>query len=278
MLDIIVGTAVGAIIGGAIGTYGGAYLVNKEKKEKNEKLRDLAISALNLFKKYAKDDNSFKKVEADFNNTFNISQKRAFLVLLHKLGIPILVPVGQAFKIEDIHFSSDEINKDSLAEMIIQVKNGYCDELFYVDVDKYYNSELIIKSKRDIAFRYINEVMLKTTLNKSVPEINFPSLWHENFSIREFNLILVFRKKNLDSWYYTRENNIDIEKVEKLKDEVRLGLWDEYLDWDFDSYSNLIAQKNSADIIATAIQLSQQSLANNTINTFDNKEGNKYAE
>ena len=63
-----------ALIGGLIGTYFGARFLNMREESKMQRVRDIAIKALNLIKKYAKQ--SYRNSENDFNTSLSITETR----------------------------------------------------------------------------------------------------------------------------------------------------------------------------------------------------------
>ena len=91
-----------ALVGGLIGTYGGARFLNLREDYKMKKVRAIAIKALDVIKKYSKQ--SYMNAESDFNTSLSITEKRMVIVALHKLGIPVGVPANEVFDIRKIHF------------------------------------------------------------------------------------------------------------------------------------------------------------------------------
>ena len=53
----------------------------------------IAIKALNVFSRYAKQGQTFDMAAPEFNNTLDVVEKRAVLVALCKLGIPVVKPI-----------------------------------------------------------------------------------------------------------------------------------------------------------------------------------------
>ena len=90
-----------ALVGGLIGTYGGARFLNLREDYKMKKVRAIAIKALDVIKKYSKQ--SYMNAESDFNTSLSITEKRMVIVALHKLGIPMGVPANEVFDIRKIH-------------------------------------------------------------------------------------------------------------------------------------------------------------------------------
>lgn len=133
-------------VGALIGTFLGTHFLHKKKYSG---VRKIAIKTLNIFKKYAK--KSYKEAENQFNNELNITEKRAVVVALQKIGIPFLgASVNSDFNINDLHFRNTMIDKDEIDEMVQQIKKGNCDNLFFEDVESYFTSNLRVKTLRDI--------------------------------------------------------------------------------------------------------------------------------
>lgn len=65
-------------------------------------MRGIAIKALKIFQGYAKKKQTFDMVASEFNNKIDIVEKRAVLVALCKLGIPVVRPVDDSFHIYSI--------------------------------------------------------------------------------------------------------------------------------------------------------------------------------
>src|SRR5215510_1350563 len=110
-------SALTALIGAVSGTFLGAYLINRKNESKIKKVRKTAVRGLAVIKKYAKNSGTYSNSKDEFNNTLNIAEKRAILVCLHKLGIPIEMPVGNTFEIKNIQFLSNPIDKDEIEDM-----------------------------------------------------------------------------------------------------------------------------------------------------------------
>ena len=87
-IDILI-PILAALLGGIVG----AWFQNLFLQHKTNKVRKIAIRGLRVFKKYAKDGQTYDTAAADFNNELNVVEKRAVLVALCKLGIPVVKPV-----------------------------------------------------------------------------------------------------------------------------------------------------------------------------------------
>lgn len=68
------------------------------QKRKVHKVRQIAIKALDVFGRYAKQGQSFDMAASEFNNSLDVVEKRAVLVALCKLGIPVVKPINDLFQ------------------------------------------------------------------------------------------------------------------------------------------------------------------------------------
>lgn len=91
-IDIFISILV-ALLGGFVG----AWFQNLFLQHKTNKVRKIAVKGLCVFKKYAKDGQTYDTAASDFNNELNVVEKRAVLVALCKLGIPVVKPVDNVF-------------------------------------------------------------------------------------------------------------------------------------------------------------------------------------
>ena len=101
------------ILAALLGGFVGAWFQNLFLQHKTNKVRKIAIRGLRVFKKYAKDGQTYDTAAADFNNELNVVEKRAVLVALCKLGIPVVKPVDNVFDITHIRFEHVEIYPSS---------------------------------------------------------------------------------------------------------------------------------------------------------------------
>ncbi len=173
------------------------------------------------------------------------------------------MPINNAFNIKHIEFEQVVIEENSIKEMINQITNGYCDNLFYSDVDNYFSNEFLVNTKRHIAIRYVDEIMTKNKLDTSTNNTINEKNEYDIFSVGEINMLHVFILKNSSKLYYDISGNIKLDKLEKLKDDIKKGLWDEYFDWDIDVYANVLAQKQSAFQLTRLVEEHQNKNINN---------------
>ncbi|AJR00061.1 hypothetical protein F652_2071 [Enterobacteriaceae bacterium bta3-1] len=234
-----------SLISAFIGTFGGAYLVRVLSDRKIIKVRKTAISILKKIKKYNK--KTFKDFESEFNknNKYTIASKRATLVVLHKIGVPILHATEQSFDITAVGFLPEVIDEKELDDMIRQIKSGQCDHLFFLDPDSYFNSEATARKRRAIANKFIDKAMVGSVWESS--ESQFTQTFHDNwasfFSPGEINVIGVFKQKICSPYYYGVDGMVKNDELEKLRSEVDIGIWDLYLSWDIGAFEGMYHQR-----------------------------------
>lgn len=234
-------TFLSGAVGALIGTFGGAYLIHWFSQNKVKKVRNLAISALKTFKKYAKKEKTYASVTDAFNNDFNDVQKRAVLVALYKVGIPILIPDDGNIRISTVNFESKRIDAKDLDDMIANINQGLCDKYFYEDIEACVSADLKIKAIRRIGVRFVEEVLSKSSVDGEI--INYPSSWFLNFSYGERQTIGVLMKHLTDKYYF--EHGVPRKsQMDKIISEINLGIWDNKLLWDHDAYESMIIQKD----------------------------------
>lgn len=212
--------------------------VDKEEQRKKQ-IRTIAIKALNIFSEYANgQNNTYDRTESQFNNTMNKIEKRMILVCLHKIGIPILTPLNSAFKIEKVSFENEEINVDDIQNMKAQVEIGNCDQLFFLDVEQYFTENQRIKAIRNIGIKFVRTVLqYSNSIDNTVVYQNHN--WFEDFTVSELNFLLVFRIKTLDTLYYHATGKVKSDELEQLISDIKIGLWDQYLQWDIANYKSI---------------------------------------
>ncbi len=255
---------ISAIIGAIVGAYFGTFFRENQDEKNNKKIRNIAIRALNIIKSYAKDNNTFNVANNEFNSKINIAEKRIILVALHKLGVPIIT--NEEFNIKEVRFSEKIIDPIEIKDAIIQIKNGHCDKLFFTEVDSYFSSNIRVEFLRSIAKRFINEVFSKSYIDTKENKVIFPKNWFDNFTYGEKINTNVFREIICTSEYFDERGNIIQEKITKICLEIDLGLWDNYLFWDYNAYTNLINQNKVNDaLIKQFSSLNTQNITNKSL-------------
>ena len=238
---------ISGIAGALIGTFCGAYFLHKYQKSDKKKIQDIAIKAVEIFKSYK--GKSFVEAQNEFNNKLTFSEKRAVLVALNKLGIPIKIPFSQPFNINEVCLCDEIISVDFLDDMITQLSNGLCDHLFFNDVEQHFSSNLRLMTLRKLAQRYVKNVFQKSIFVQSDNMIQHVPNWQDEFSPGELETIWVFRDKIANPLYYNIDGHPDSKKIDKLIKEIEIGLWDSYLFWDISSYQNIKNQNTMASLM-----------------------------
>ena len=169
-------TLISGAIGAIIGTYGGALFAAKRQEKHIKELRQVAIKALKIFQKYARNRQTYDVAASEFNNALSIAEKRVFIVALHKLGIPILATPDSKFDIQNIVFEKREIDKDEIEAIISQIQLGHCDQLFYIEPDNYFSENIRLKTLRYIAKRWVREVFGKSKIDETAKMYNIDTV------------------------------------------------------------------------------------------------------
>lgn len=237
-----------AIIGGLIGTYCGARFLNKREEKKMEKVRAIGIKALNVLKKYSKQ--SYRNAENDFNTSLSLVEKRTVLVALHKLGIPVGAPSDEPFNIKKVYFMDIPIDEDVINDIILQIKKGYCDHLFYIDPDTHFAANNTLYAFRNAAKKYVNEVLAQSTLDIKQNFMLSPQNWEALFSLGELKPILIFKDQVNVPLNFDNKGNPKSENIKSILREIDLGLWDSYLMWNYEAYQNVKIQSQMGNILS----------------------------
>lgn len=250
-------------IGALIGTYGGSYFLHWKQEKKIKNVRSIAVKALNIFKEYAQQKKNYTDSANEFNTKLNISEKRAVVVALHKLGIPFEAPTKETFDIKNIRLKDIAIDKDEIIAMTVQVNKGNCDTIFFTDIESYFTTNLRINAVRNVGKKYVEEVHAKSWVEKEKPNtIVNPVDWYKQFTPGEFQTILVLRTQLANTEYFSQNGRADLNKIKDLIREIEIGLWDNYLFYDYESFTNIQAQHNLANVVQSMIMMNQQQADN----------------
>ncbi len=267
-IDVVQGTyniwswllpLISGAIGALIGTYGGSYFLHWKQEKKIKNVRSMAVKALNVFKEYAQQKKSYIDTTNEFNTKLSISEKRAVVVALHKLGVPFEAPTRDAFDIKNIRFKEIAIDKDEIIAMIVQINKGNCDNQFFTDIESYFTSNLRLNAVRNVGKKYVEEVHAKSYVEKEKPDtIINPTDWYKQFTPGELQTILVLRTQLANTDYFSQNGQADSKKIKDLIREIEIGLWDNYLFYDYESFMNIRAQHNLANVVQGMIMMNQQ--------------------
>lgn len=251
-IDTIIISCATALIGGIVGTYGSSYFITRKQEERQENIRKIALRALDIFKNY--DGKTYHDAESEFNTKLSITEKRIILVALYKIGIPIFAENIGKFSLENVSFMSKEVTEKEIINMKAQIDSGNCDNLFFEDPEDYFNKNILDKYKRNIAIKFIRNVLMPSQISNDEQCIVYPENWWDGFSIGEINIALVFKAKLADPILYDKNTRqIKQEKIEEIINEVNIGLWDTYLYWAYEAFSNVQTQKSAADKVLDII-------------------------
>lgn len=245
MATILINIGV-ALVGAIVGIFLGSLSLSWIQRAKLKNVRDVAIKALKIFIDYAKDGQTFHSATSEFNNKLSVVEKRAVLVAIRKLGIPVTIPINEPFNIQDIKFDSDVIHKKEIELMIEQVKKGNCDSMFFADIDAYLSTNSRLLAVRSIAKKYVDVDFSKSKCNHQDKVIAHPDTSLNLFTPGELNILQVFSIRSCQEYYFDEVGNPIPTKMEELKREIDMGVWDAYLFWDLESYRNIITQNQMA--------------------------------
>lgn len=237
-----------AVVGGWVGAYFGSKYRERQDTSEKEKVRNIAIKALNIIKSYSA--KPYTEAENEFNNSFSIAEKRTIIVALHKLGIPIGIPSNEKFNVKKIHFIDSIIDSEVIDDIILQIKKGYCDNLFYIDPDPYFADSYTLLAKRNAGKKYVLEVLAKSKVDTTTKQLIEPIDFGTIFSLGELKSIQVLRDQVRDQMYFDKTGMPIKEKIESLIKDIDLGLWDMYLLWSFEAYQNVKEQNKMGQFIS----------------------------
>lgn len=251
------------IFGALIGTYLGACFLNRKQESKIRNVRATAIKTLDVFKSYATHKKTFADAENEFNNKLNVSEKRAVVVALHKLGVPFIIPTKDPLNVRNLHLNNVVIDKDDIEAMAAQIDKGNCDNLFFEDIDNYFNSNIRLYAVRSVGKKYVEEVLSKSHIDKDNPNmIIYPIDWSKRFTPGEFQTILVVHMQLANINYFTADGTPNTAAIETLLREIEIGLWDNYLFYEYESFQNVRAQSSLANAVQNVL-VTQQMQSNN---------------
>ncbi|EOY5690393.1 hypothetical protein ACP7OL_002551 [Salmonella enterica subsp. enterica] len=154
---------VGTIIGAAIG----AWAITKLQDSKNKYPRQLLKEIISEFRGYE----NYQNAKDQFNKR-SLVEKKAVLVALKNLGIPIKINViDDRFDIDNVFFSDVLICSSDLDKMERYIELGLCDKLFFNEIDSGFHQS----SPKIIRARELSVKVLET-MKRQDPLINAGNL------------------------------------------------------------------------------------------------------
>lgn len=253
-MDTIGYSLLSGAIGALIGTFLGAYLSFLRQEKSKRMSRKKAIEAIKMFSSYAKKDGTFNLANQEFNKSFNLAEKRAVLVALHKLGIPVVVSPEAGFILENVCFDKVKIDKEELKVIREQIEKGFCDQLFYIDPDTYFKENIRITTIRSLANRWITEVFSASSFDFSTNTVLYPNDWSSKYSWGEKLALAVFKMRVINGEYFNADGKPNLQRIGQLTKEVDTGLWDNCLFWDIEAYQNMLSTNTLNTQIANILQ------------------------
>lgn len=244
-----------AVLGGWVGAYFGSKYQSARENKKMKKVRDIAIKALDILKKYNK--HSFTEAESEFNTSLTIAEKRTIIVLLHKLGIPINIPINNTFDIHRIHFSEILVDKDEIDGMILQINQKHCDNLFFIDAETYFNSNQQLVTLRNVGKKYVKDVLSKSRYNSQTGQVSYPDNWVSLFGVGEYLSLRVLHEQACIDILYDNDGKTNPEKITEMLHEIDMGIWDTYLFSNYEVYKNTKVQIQMTNTIQSMAMAQQ---------------------
>lgn len=250
-----------AVLGGWVGAFFGNLYRKSQEDKKLQKVRNIAIDALIIIKKYV--NQPYSNVENQFNTDLSIAQKRTIIVLLHKLGIPIIVPANESFDIHQIHFSNRIVDENEIDGIILQITQKHCDNLFFLDAENYFNSNRQYAYIREVGKKYVKEVLAKSHYNCDTNQVSYPNGWGSWFGVGEYMSLRLLHEQVCIDMVYNKNGDADPDKIAQIINEIDMGLWDSSLFGNYELYKNSKAQIEMSNIFQTIAKNQQQATGQN---------------
>lgn len=245
-----------AVLGGCVGAYFGSKFQEYKEEKKMLELRDIAVNALIIIRKYTKQ--SYSNAEDEFNTSLTITDKRCIIVLLHKLGIPVFVPANERFDIHRIHFANLIVDSDEIDGIILQIQQKHCDHLFFLDAETYFSSNLQFTAIREVGKKYVKEVLSKSIYNKETKKVSYPDGWVSKFGLGEYFAVRILHEQACIDLLYDERGNTIPEKMDQMLREIDMGIWDNCLFGNYEMYRNAKAQIEMSTVFQSMAMAQQK--------------------
>ena len=244
------------VLGGWVGAFFGNKYQKAKEDEKMREVRAIAIKALNVIRHYK--DQSYINAENQFNTDLTVAEKRTIIVLLHKLGIPIIVPTNEAFDIHRIHFADRIIDEREIDGIVLQINQRHCDNLFFIDAESYFGANRQYITVREVGKRYVREVLAKSHYNSETKQTTYNPDWVKTFGLGEYLSLRYLHEQACFDVLYDQNGNAISEKIDQILHEIDLGLWDNYLFGNYEMYKNAKSQIEMANAFQRVFSQQQQ--------------------
>ena len=153
--------------------------------------------------------------------------------------------------------------------MIGQVNKGNCDDLFFSDVETYFSSNTRLMAVRAVAKKYVDIDFAYCYYYKQKDQIMHTKIATDLFTPGKLNILAVFKLRSSWDTFFDLNGKVILEKLNNLKKEIDLGIWDTYLFWDSESYLNIQTQNRMANVITNVVlqnlEAQQKGLTNKDI-------------
>lgn len=245
-----------AVLGGWVGAYFGNKYQKAKENEKMAEVRDIAIKALYIIRHY--NGQTYVKAENQFNTDLTIAQKRTIIVLLHKLGIPVIVPANESFDIHRIHFAERTIDEKEIDGIMLQVNQRHCDNLFFIDAENYFGMNRQYTAVREVGKRYVKNVLAKSHCNNETKQVRYPDDWVKTFGLGEYMSLRILHEQACSDVIYDQNGNVIPERIEQIIHEIDMGLWDNCLFGNYEMYKNAKKQIEMSNALQSMALAQQQ--------------------
>lgn len=198
--------------------------------------RRSAMAALNVFCKYKR----YGEAVSEFNAAFSKAEKSVIIICLYHLGIPIALPLNGQLDLHSVVFDDVDVDQSEINKMRKLVAEGLCDEMFYKDYKTFFAADIKISRLRELAVRYVNEVLPYSTYCNG--ESIIPQERRNLFSAGEKRALYSFSKVIEAPEYYRHDGFFAAHQKDAINREIESGLWDAYLLTPAEAYINMDTQ------------------------------------
>lgn len=110
--------------------------------------------------------------------------------------------------------------------------------------------------------KYVKEILAKSKVNTDTNQLIEPVDLGSIFTLGEFKAIQVLREQVRDQMYFDKNGQPIEEKINSLKKDIDLGLWNSYLIWNYENYQSVMAQIRMGQMVCNPQPLVSPASAN----------------